>query len=150
MKKIESIRIVAEHDSDPDLSYLGEYASTPEEHHIDRQERGDCGRNEFRFFNAGCGDPDYIEQDYARAENYNRGEWSMIGVRAVAEITINGISQRIKSPGLWGVESDSDQEYLNEIGREELSQLRDMLAELGFSRRAISAAVKSADCEVTL
>ncbi len=143
MKTIVKIAMETPYDETADLSYLGEYSQKPAQHYIDRQERGDMGRHELRYFNFGCGDLEYIEQDYARYEAYNRGDWCAIGVRAVAEVMINGVRQKIKSSGLWGIESDSGADYLQETYREQLEELRDMLDELGFTSAEIDAAVES-------
>lgn len=140
-KKIISITVIKEEpDEYPDLSYLGEYSDTPEEHHIDRAERGDMGKNEYRYFNAGCGGPDYIEQDYKLYESYNRGDWYMVCIRAVAEITISGVIQEVNSGGLCGIESDADARYFTEIGREELDSLCAILEQMGFGAKQIENA----------
>lgn len=80
-------------------------------------------------------DPSYLEQpEFAdRLAAYRRNEFVFIGVRAVAEIEINGIRQTISSGGLWGIESDSDEAYLQSIYEEERAMLSDMLGELGFT-----------------
>jgi hypothetical protein len=124
---------------------------------ITEQEGCDCGecgdmeRGELRYFNGNVENytgesPEdirkYVRQDYERMERLNRGDWAYIGVRADAEIIVDGISQDISSGGLWGVESDSDRAYLAEIDGEQLSELRDQLRALGFGTRAISAAFK--------
>jgi hypothetical protein len=145
-KHIESVKLTREVDQNADLSYLGEYSNLDDGNAIDRQERGDIGRGEYRYFNPAMtgeetGNPNSPEEDYARAEDYNRGGWCMTGVYAVAEVVIGGTIQRIRSGGLWGVESDSDNEYFAEIGREQLSELAEQLAALGFSRKAINAAI---------
>jgi hypothetical protein len=46
---------------------------------------------------------------------------------------VNGVCQTITSGGLWGIESDSDHEYLVEIGQQEVDQLKAILQTLGFS-----------------
>jgi hypothetical protein len=82
-------------------------------------------------------DPDasYIEQPMFadRLEAYRRGDFGFVGVRAVAEILIGGVmvTETITSPGLWGIEDDSGDEYLEQIGEEEKVTLRAMLEELG-------------------
>jgi hypothetical protein len=48
--------------------------------------------------------------------------------------------QEVRSGGLWGIESDSDQSYFAEIEKEELSSLVTILEELGFERTAIDEA----------
>ena len=116
-------------------------------------EHGDIGRGEFRYFNA-CVEnykgesPDdirkYARQDYERMERLQRGDWAYVGVRADAEIVVDGVAQEITSGGLWGIESDSDRAYLAEIDGEQLTELRLQLRALGFGTRAISAAFKNA------
>jgi len=82
------------------------------------------------------------EQDYARMEALNNGQWEFIGIRACADVTIGNTRQSIYSGGLWGIESDSEASYLKEVESEELASLRETLYELGFSKRAIATAVK--------
>lgn len=135
--------------------------------------RGDAERGEFRYFN-GCVEnykgesPEdirkYVRQDYERMERLQHGDWCYIGIRAEATITLNATwensvvskaswhkpiapEQTITSGGLWGVESDSDRTYLSEIETDELAELRERLRALGFSARAVSAAVKNAVTE---
>jgi len=119
-------------------------------------ERGDAARGEFRYFN-GCVENykgespekirEYVLRDYERMERLNRGDWCYLGMRAEAEILLPSgdasIIQEITSGGLWGVESDSDASYLNEIEAAELSYLREQLRAVGFSTRAISTAFKN-------
>jgi hypothetical protein len=111
-------------------------------------------RNTYQFFNPpvenylGESPEDirkYVRQDFARMESLNSGDWSYIGIRAeaIVEAGGSGISQRVSSGGLYGIESDLGQAYFDEVGREELAGLRDELIGLGFSRRAISTAFKS-------
>jgi hypothetical protein len=90
-------------DENPDLSYLGEYSSRPETVHIDREERGD---------------------------------WHMVGIRARVTLELptsqgGTIEHTVESPGVWGVESDSDKAYIDEIFAEECSVLAEMIEALG-------------------
>ena len=82
--------------------------------------------------------------DYDRMESLNNGQWSFIGIRACADITINQTAQSIYSSVLWGIESDSEEFYLNDVEQEQLSELCATLHDLGFSKRAISTAIKQA------
>jgi hypothetical protein len=117
-------------------------------------ERGDAERNEYRYFNP-CWENykdenpadirKYCLRDYARMESLNRGNWCYLGIRAHAEIVIDGVMQDISSGGLWGIESDSDRGYLTEVDGEQLSELRDQLRALGFGTRAISAAFRNVE-----
>lgn len=150
-RRILEVRIRQETDTDPDLSFLGEYTSKPgrPECTIDREARGDQGRNEFQYFvaaNSGeeTGNPESVEQDYQRMEAYNRGDWHMVGVWAEArvQLTDQGAVQTIRSGGLWCIESDSEDGYLDEVEREELTALERELAGAGFSPMEINAAMK--------
>jgi hypothetical protein len=201
-KEIRSITMHRVMDTDPDLSYLGEYSDSPGEHAIDRRvaEPGDqacCKRcywsiqydepggwhhihqndepyseteeaeadhdaepdsdysghgwdsHTYRYFNpvwenyTSCEPQDaakYERADFERMEAYNRGEWQMVGVVAVAEIVVAGTIQFLRSGGLYGTESDSDPSYFAEIEIEEANQLTTILEELGFERTAIDEA----------
>jgi hypothetical protein len=85
----------------------------------------------------------YLEQDgfEDRLQQYHNREFGYIGIRAVAKLDIDGTIQTITSGGLWGIEDDSDQSYLNEVADEEKQDLRSHLHAIGFSKRAIAAAL---------
>ena len=117
MKTIESIEVIELVDEQPDLSYLKQY-----------------------FASNDPTEKQYAKQDKARLEEYDQGYWSMIGIRAKAVITINGTLETIETAGLWGIESDSDSSYLEEIGKEEKIELAEMLKEIGFSQSQIEEA----------
>lgn len=115
-KEIESILCQQTFDDDGDISYLQQYdinSKNPDE----RQ-------------NA--------KQDKKRLEAYYNNEWHFVGVQAVAEIRIDGLLQTISSSGLWGIESDSDDEYFDEVFEEEKEQLKDVLLQLGFTEKQIA------------
>src|SRR5437667_8923578 len=99
---IESIEVRSVLDENPDLSFYGEYGgSCTTNNCIDRQERGERLRGEYRFFNPAT---EYGELDYERMEDYNKNEWQMVGIYAVAEIRMpSGTVQTIRSGGLWGI-----------------------------------------------
>lgn len=71
-------------------------------------------------------------EDIDRRKAYARGDWSYIGIRAQARCMIvrngTGTFFNIDSPGIWGVESDSGEEYLAELYREECAELKAMFA----------------------
>ena len=78
----------------------------------------------------GCNDAEQMRaQDALRLAAYKRDDWHMIGVRAVATVTIHDARSRcthqhmLKSCGLWGIESDSGEAYLAEVYAEECAQL---------------------------
>lgn len=131
----------------------------------DCDERGDMERHQYRYFNPssnyvdknGHALPDhsydevkkYVLQDYKRMETLNRGDWCFIGLAAEAEIVTQARQgnpiQKIHSGGLWGIESDSDDSHIEETEKEELSELKNQLLALGFSKRAISTAFKNVE-----
>jgi hypothetical protein len=72
-------------------------------------------------------------------------EWWMLGCRARAHCLVEiapGVTrgQTFTSSGLWGVESDSGQDYLKEVEREQLEELREYLEVWGFDEKAIRLA----------
>lgn len=87
-------------------------------------------------------DLSYLEQDYASCDDaasmreqdairlaaYRRGDWHTVGIRAVATIWIERMNYRttyqIESPGVWGIESDSDDAYFDEVFNDECITLR--------------------------
>jgi hypothetical protein len=128
-----------EPDCDADLSMLGEYSNTAEEGAIDREERGDMGRGEYRYWNPanhGKYNPkdwehvsgkekrglikkhgslkntvaSYRMEDYKRHEDYNRGQWQMEGCIVTVRLgELEGTSS------LWGIESDCGEDYRAEV-----------------------------------
>ena len=89
-------------------------------------------------------DPDasYLEQDgwQDRLEQYRNGDFGFVGVYAEARIRFatpqGGWTQGsyIRTPGLWGIESDSGEDHFAEVGEEEQAELNDMLKALSASR----------------
>lgn len=82
-------------------------------------------------------DPDYREHDDARLKAWRNDEWHFLGIRAKATIKIpHGtnpecwITSELLSPGLWGIESDSDDAYLQQVYHDEREILTGMLASL--------------------
>ena len=55
-------------------------------------------------------------------EAYNADEWSFIGIDARAEIVIGGVCQTIKSGGLWGIESDSEESHFRETEQDRIGR----------------------------
>lgn len=81
-------------------------------------------------------DPDtsYLDQEgyEDRRDEYREQRFHFIGIRAVAQVTVNGTSMTISSPGLWGIEDDTVPGYFDDVYRDELGTLGDLLTELGF------------------
>jgi hypothetical protein len=110
-------------DDMPDLSYLdGDYS--------------DCTRKE-RI--------KYQERDKERLEAYNRGDWHMMGVT---------VDVRIKTPAnwakphmvghaaLWGIESDSDAAYIEEVERD---LIEEALQDAKLTYESLQKSVKGND-----
>lgn len=80
-------------------------------------------------------DPDYAEEDADRLRTFQRGDWSFIGVRAVARCFIvqNGVGTyvNLESPGLWGIESESNSDYLDDVYAEEVNHLKGLIGAMG-------------------
>lgn len=72
-----------------------------------------------------------------RREAYQRGEFRFVGVRASVDLKIpfgkGHVTQRVTSPGLWSIESDSAESYFAEVFSEECATLAEIVADLGFT-----------------
>jgi hypothetical protein len=78
-------------------------------------------------------DTSYLDQDEFedRRAEYERGKFNFVYAHAQAEVVIEGVTQVLESGGLAGIESDSEQEYLDEIAAEEWKTLRGILKTVG-------------------
>lgn len=138
--KIESIKIQQIDDPHADLSYLGEFA----DHIPDNIEPYQIINHalekprEFKYFIAANADNEIEAQsNYDRMQDYGKG-WHSIGITAVAIVSypVGIISRRLQqfeSGGLWGIDSDSNESYLNEIIKEELADLKNHLTMFGLN-----------------
>lgn len=74
----------------------------------------------------------WIREDEERMNSYGRN-WYMFGIRAVATLhfpmrtTESSIIQKITSPGIYGMESDSDDGFIALEEKAEVAMLLDML-----------------------
>lgn len=70
-------------------------------------------------------DPDtsYLESD--RLAAYQRDEFYYVGIRVNVEVhnTTTGIVTTTTTAGLWGIESDSGEDYLREVAADEAASL---------------------------
>lgn len=80
-------------------------------------------------------DPDvsYLDQDEfeERLAAFKKGDFHFIGARVDAEVLIAETTQTLTSPGLWGIESDTDEAGLDQIIGEEWKTLRSVLKTVG-------------------
>jgi hypothetical protein len=94
----------------------------------------------------------YLDQDgfEERKEQYHNDVFSLMGINVETEIHTsldngkNWLINHISSGGLWGIESDSGEEYLKNVAIEEMSELRTTLAGMGFSETAIKRSFDNA------
>jgi hypothetical protein len=97
---------------------------------------------------------EWMDEDNERLDAYGR-EWYMVGIRAFARIQIpSGMSDgkntirimhTIYTPGLWGIESDSDDPDFREVEDDELDTLKTMLSAMGIDEADIDRHIKAAD-----
>ena len=203
MKRIIEVSIVTICETQPDLSFIGEYTDKASDWVIVREEGEylaelnqkaakeayakyvyDCehsedekgyGKNpiafgawqednqieydlpnksrEYRFFKPYAGGEkegteDYKKyglQDFERMESYERQNWCMTGIKAVAKIQTSEdgkdwLCNEISSGGLWGIESDCGEDYKKEVADDQLAELRNALKAFGFNNRQIDQA----------
>lgn len=86
-----------------------------------------------------CGEPAYEKQDRARIKSWKRGEWNFLGIRARVQFYIphpygphSASVHALTTPGLWGIESDSGDEYLDEVYEEQKADLIELLHRCGI------------------
>ena len=86
-----------------------------------------------------CPDTSYLEQEgfEERLRQSQNGDFGFMGIRASCTLHI-GIGQAdhiilhsFKSPGVWGVETDSSPEHVRQLFEDERSLLLAMLAAIG-------------------
>jgi len=165
MKKIARITLRHELDDNPSLDYLGEWSDEYQEGAIPHSDDPNhykyfisCNHGTYKEENWDhVSDDDkqkvideygslqkaekaYARQDYERRCDFMKGKVYYIGISAEAEIHTsedgkNWLINEISGGGLWGIESDSDESYPNEVEQEQLDALRIVLKELGFTEQ---------------
>ena len=131
---IEKITVVRMIDDCPDVSYL----------ETTQDEQGNILTSDRYTQEEYLENPEqvqgYIDEDKQRLEDFNEGNIYMTGIQAKAEVSytiFNGTEQnhvgtakrleRFASGGLWGIESDSGDDYFKEVQADELADLKDHL-----------------------
>lgn len=105
---------------------MGEYTDRETDTTIKRE---NVDRREFKYFEPA--NPEYGQQDYERMESLNNGNWSFIGIIAEATIKVDDHLQTVHSGGLWGIESDSGDDYIKSVEHGELADLKNQLETMG-------------------
>lgn len=142
MKKINKIIIKHEVDECPDLSWLGEFSNEPKGKFSIPHEPEDA--SSYNYFNAeNVSNKGEAQQNYERMLAYGN-DWSMVGIIAEAEVAVKvGDCWKldcITSSGLWGIETDAEEEHHNEVANEQIDELKQLLREYGFSNKQIAEA----------
>lgn len=126
---VEKIIVKHEIDEYPDLSFLGKFSDNPGKYPI----KHNGSRGSYHYFNA-----DNVENMTQAKENYNEmmrfenNDIFMMGIKAYAVINIptdnnSWIIQHITSGGLWGIESNSDKDYIKTIESEQIDEVKTYL-----------------------
>lgn len=87
-------------------------------------------------------DTSYLNEDGLAA--YEREEFDFMRVRAEAEVAIERVPQTLTSAGIAGVESDAEDEYLDEVIDGEWGALRAVLKTVGVPTEQLPFAVDRA------
>jgi hypothetical protein len=87
-------------------------------------------------------DVHYLNADGLAA--YERGEFDFMCAHAEAEVVIEGVPQTLTSAGIAGIESDAEDEYLDEVIDGEWGALRAVLKTVGVSTEQLPLAVDRA------
>lgn len=80
-----------------------------------------------------------FEADADAQENSGR-QSDFMHVFAEAEVVIEGIEQTLTSGGMWGIEDDAEDEYLDQIIEQEWETLRVVLKTVGVSTEQLPLA----------
>jgi hypothetical protein len=156
-------------DQYPDLSYLGQFTSRKDVEAMDRRTELDDppGRGEHLYWMPGK-DPEEVAKWYEKNENkspaeaaqiallqaredyelhkrFSSGELCMygLGFKAIVGVSDDGkqwLTQELSSGGLWGIESNSGEDYFLEVLAGQWAELVDVLHEFGFTDEQIAAA----------
>lgn len=83
-----------------------------------------------------------------RKRAYENGDWEMCGVRLAADVVIEHAGRTdevltLTTPGVWGIESDSGEEYFRETATDDSGMLQDDLEAL-FDRFTVYQALNTA------
>ena len=128
-KHLVSIEAETMEEENPDLSYLTEYqgGSAGETYTDEKGKKHTITKVQ---------EAKWRQQDKDRLESYGRTWWH-IGVKAEAIIYVEGVRQIITSGGLWGIESDSNEKYIEEEKNTQIKELEEILLSLGFTKKQI-------------
>jgi hypothetical protein len=84
-------------------------------------------------------DTSWLDDDSGRERlvAFREGTWHLMGIQASANVLIplggHFVTQTVTSPGLFGIESDSDEDYFDQVFAEECASLAAMLSAIGVT-----------------
>jgi len=89
------------------------------------------------------------QQNYDRIMQYEKGYLMDYGVIAETEIYTSRNGEywkidKITSSGLWGLSSDSGDQYFQDEAKNQIDELKNTLLEFGFKNLEIEKAIKNA------
>ena len=134
---IKSITVTHEHNEYPSLDHLGSFSDTKGDYPI----KHNGARGTYAYFNA-----DNVEnmmqarQNYRHMLEYENSQIWDICIKASAEIVTNGLCNIISSGGLYGINHDSDKDYIKIVQEEQLEELKSCLISLncvGFENTVV-------------
>lgn len=137
--RVSSVRFVWSPDCDGEPDYL---ETSPESHygqdgsawaHVAPE---DIQRVEAEFGSVWNACVAYAKQDADRLARFKSDDWWFEGCYAVAEILYESSPgcfrlDRLRSAGLWGIESDSGQDYRRSVEMDEIADLSSHLGRFG-------------------
>jgi len=147
MKKITKIKLKIESDYDADLDHIGTWSDECGKYGLLHNK--DRYMNEMAYFNSTNAESiEEARRDYKRMKQFLSRDVEMLGFYAEATIETwqdstgagaGRIRNVIRTPGLWGVDSDASSSDYAEIEGQQLEDLKDVLMELGFVEEEIEA-----------
>lgn len=145
-KRIAKIELVRSPDYDGQFDYYGSFGNEPtSEFSIPHESDNRRTLNWFNPCTDACESAAQASEMYARILAFERGEWHWQSIKAQAtiETSYNGLdwlTNRIKSGGVYGIESDMPESEKHDIETEQLDELVDTLKALGFTTEEIEQA----------
>lgn len=169
-----TVTVEYHYDDNPDTSWLGEYTDKWQPGAIDRLHTGNWTlrrwRREYRYFIPGVSVEEhrrglsrlgyakheawvmanrYTRADYERMEALNRGDWHFIGI--VVKVTVEAKRDgfifdpvEVGYAGLWGIESDSDEDYIADTVAGLIEDAKAMLPTAADRLEAVAWTVRDA------
>lgn len=89
-------------------------------------------RGHYRFFNPEGDTADERAHNKARRKAYDRGEWEPLFMSVIADVSVCGVTQRIRSGGV-AYDSDIAEAVFAELYAAERDELKQILLALGFA-----------------